>query len=98
VGPTGPTGLVQYNWLSPTGATGTGAGGAGPVGFGGPRGPMGPPAGNYTGSSSQVSNVFYPPTFDPGVYGALYWLPSYGNTGIFVSNGVPMGIAKAGGL
>jgi hypothetical protein len=42
--------------------------------------------------------VFYPPTFDPQVYGALYWLPSYGNTGIFVSNGVPMGIAKAGGL
>jgi hypothetical protein len=81
---------VQYNFLSPTGATGTGAGGgSGPAGqFVGPRGPAGPIA----------NTSFIPPIFDPQVYGALYWLPNYGNTGIFISNGVPQGVAKAGGL
>jgi hypothetical protein len=59
---------------------------------------MGQSVASPVGAASAGSNVFYPPTFDPQVYGALYWLPSYGNTGIFVSNGVPMGIAKAGGL
>jgi hypothetical protein len=55
----------------------------------GPRGPVGPPVGNYTGSAGLVSNVFYPPIYDPGIPGALYWLPAYGNTGIFISNGIP---------
>jgi hypothetical protein len=45
-----------------------------------------------------ANTTFIPPIFDPQVNGALYWLPNFGNTGIFISNGVPQGVAKAGGL
>jgi hypothetical protein len=58
---------------------------------------MGPPAGNAGSSVTVATNVFYPPTVDPAIAGALYWLPAFGNTGIFISNGIPGGIAKGSG-
>ena len=51
-------------------------------GQGGPRGPMGP-----------VQNtVFFPPTVDPQIPGAVWWSPALGATaGILVSAGLPGG-------
>ena len=41
---------------------------------GGPDGPMGPIA----------NTVFYPPTVDPQIPGAVWWNPALGNTALFV--------------
>ena len=48
---------------------------------GGPQGPAGPVA----------NTVFFPPTVDPQIPGAVWWNPALGNTGIFVSPGTLAG-------
>ena len=98
-GPTGPTGLLLYPALQPVGV-GTGVTGpylisgtysaTGPYNFalgsawtfynsqGGPIGPPGPIS----------ATVFFPPIVDPQIPGAVFWKPSMGNTGLFVSPGI----------
>jgi hypothetical protein len=36
-----------------------------------------------------ANTVFFPPTVDPQIPGAVWWNPAGGNTAIFVSPGYP---------
>ena len=67
-----------------SGTTGAGWWWSGPrTNQGGPQGPAGPIA----------NTVFFPPQFDPKIPGAVFWNPALGNTGLFVSPGIPGGSA-----
>jgi hypothetical protein len=38
-----------------------------------------------------ANTIFFPPTVDPQIPGAVYWSPYMGNTALFVSAGSPGG-------
>jgi hypothetical protein len=95
MGPTGPTGqlLYSFNFFGPSGTPGGtgnygGASGSGLIaGYtgsylvqGGPQGPAGP-----ANNTTLILNI----GFRWHIPGAMYCLPGYGPTGIFLDEGFP---------